>query len=84
MITILVILLIVAQLTPQGQAFLATPKGAAALVGVSALAILSMLPGALAGSALNVLLIGVWGYTAYQRLPMAKRFAQEQLRRLKR
>lgn len=83
-ITILVIGMIVASLTPKGQAFLSTDKGAATFVAVSGLVIVSMIPGLLAGSFLNLAFIGLWGYMGYQRLPQARVFARRKFKSISR
>ena len=70
--TIVVIAFIAAQFHPKGKAFLASDAGAAATVALSAVAILSMLPGVLTGQILSLLLIGVWAWVAYPRLAQAK------------
>lgn len=79
-IFIATIAFMVAQFVPQGQAFLATRKGAAATVVLAAFAILSMIPGLLMGSIANAVFIGLWGWVAYPRLSEAKRFARDTLR----
>lgn len=83
--TVLIIALIVAQFTPKGQAFLATDKGAAAVVGVSALAILGLIPSIVFGhSVISLAFAGIWGYMGYQRLSGARAFASRQMKRLSR
>lgn len=85
LITVLIIALIVAQFHPKGQAFLSTDKGAATVVGVSALAILGLIPSIVfGGSILSLAFAGIWGYMGYQRLPGAKAFASRQMKRLSR
>lgn len=70
--TILIILFVVAQFHPKGQAFLASEVGSVVTVALAALAIIGMLPGLLLGNILNLLFIGLWVWVAYPRLPIAK------------
>ena len=83
-IDFLVIGLLIGQFTPQGQRFLATDAGSAAFVGIAALAVFSMLPGALLGHPMSIALIGVWGYYAYTRFDSALRWARSAARRITR
>lgn len=84
LVTLAVVAFVVAQFTPKGQAFLASGPGAATAVGVAALAILSMLPGSLAGDPGSVLFSAIWGYVAWQRAGVAGAYAKGQLARAKR
>lgn len=82
LLNIAIIAFVIAQFTPAGQAFLATGLGSAVAVGIAALAILSMLPGLMAGSLVSLVFIGLWGWVAYPRLPLAITYVKGQARKI--
>lgn len=81
-LNIVIIAFLIAQFTPAGRAFLSTGLGAAATVGLAAVSIVFMLPGLLAGHVANLLFIGLWGWVAYPRLPLATSYIKGQARKL--
>lgn len=73
LINIAIIAFFVAQFTPRGQAFLATDNGSLAVVVLAVIAVGGMLPGAMLGDVVSVIMIAVWAWIAYPRLGAAGR-----------
>lgn len=80
LLNVIILVLFVAQFTPQGQQFLATRRGAAATVVIGGLAILSLIPSVLLGNVLSMLFCGLWGYIAYPRLNEARSFFKDAIK----